>query len=75
MRAYEDVNELITMYLWHPEYIETFLEYISWNIPWYGRSSIEDDWLIKITEEEKAFLKILIGNYINEMKRNIWIKN
>jgi hypothetical protein len=74
-RAWEDVNELSTMYLWHPEYLNTFLEYLSGNIDGYGNQDLKEDKLVRITEEEKKFLQKNILQYIEEMKENIRQKN
>lgn len=52
-RAIEDANELVTMYLWHPEYLDTYLSYIAGEIPGYGEASIAEDQLIKISLAEK----------------------
>lgn len=68
VRAIEDANELVTMYLWHPEYLDTFLDYVSGKIPGYDDSNLKEDKLTKITEEERKSLKILLEEYITEMK-------
>lgn len=68
VRAIEDANELVTMYLWNPQYLATFLEYLSENIPGYNEQSLQNDRLIKISEEEKEALKLLVEEYIEEMK-------
>ena len=71
VRAIEDANELITMYLWNPKYFDTFLDYVSCNIPGFNEQSLREDGLGKITQQEKEGLKQLIKEYINEMKQNI----
>ncbi|HPL93287.1 MAG TPA: hypothetical protein PLB38_03335 [bacterium] len=70
-RANEDANELITMYLWNPKYFETFLDYVSVNIPGYGEESLRRDHLIKISNTEKEGLKKVVMEYIREMKENV----
>lgn len=69
IRAIEDVNELVTMYLWHPKYFETFLDYLSGNISGYGDSELENDKLAKISKNEKEALASLIKDYVDEMKK------
>lgn len=70
VRAIEDANELVTMYLWNPQYLTTFLEYLSGNVPGYDEMSLQEDRLLKISEKEKEkeSLKLLVGEYILEMK-------
>ena len=68
VRAIEDANELVTMYLWPPQYLDAFLDYLSGPIPGYGKSSLHQDRLLKISEDEKEAIKLLIGEYIREMK-------
>lgn len=70
VRAIEDANELVTMYLWHPEYLDTFFDYVSGKIPGYDDSNLQEDKLTKITEEERESLKILLEEYITEMKNH-----
>ena len=41
IRAIEDANELITMYLWNPKYLDVFLDYISININEYDFSNLK----------------------------------
>jgi hypothetical protein len=71
IRAIEDANELVTMYLWNPKYFETFLDYLSGNISGYGDSELENDNLAKISNTEKEVLVSLIEEYVDEMKKNI----
>jgi len=71
IRAIEDANELITMYLWNPKYFETFLDYLSGNISGYGDSELKSDNLVKISNTEKEALVSLIKEYVDEMKKNI----
>ncbi len=70
-RANEDANELITMYLWNPKYLDTFLKYISCEIPCYGELNISNDKLIKLPHEEKELIKIVVEKVIADMKKNI----
>jgi hypothetical protein len=71
VRAIEDANELVTMYLWHPQYLETFLDYISGNKNGYGDSDLDNDGLTKISNNEKENLLLLMQTYVNEMKAEI----
>ena len=71
IRAIEDVNELATMYMWHPEYFETFLNYISLSLSGYKESDLDKDGLTKISRQAAASLKILLEMYIEEMKVEI----
>lgn len=70
-RANEDVNEFITMYLWNPQYLDTYLEYLSGNISGYGDLNLREGRLIKLSNREKELLKIIINKIIMEMKENI----
>jgi len=70
-RAIEDANELVTMYLWNPQYFETFLEYLSGNIAGFGEVNLSHDGLLKISHEDREKLKELIQKYVEEMKANI----
>ncbi len=74
-RSLEDANELTTMYLWHPEYLDTFLNYLSGNISRHGSESLKKDRLVMITNEEKETLKKIVLQYIEEMKDEIEYKN
>ncbi len=71
VRAIEDANELITMALWHPEYLKTFLDYVAGKIPGYREQNLEQDGLIRITDSENNALQILINQYIKKMHDNI----
>ncbi len=71
VRAIEDANELITMYLWNPKYLDIFLDYVSCNIDGFNEENIRNDGLSKITQQERSRLKQLIQEYIKEMKQNI----
>ncbi len=70
-RAVEDANELIVMYLWNPQYLRTFLDYLSGKIPGYGDANLQEDGLIKISAEEVEALKLAIEEYIAGMKQEI----
>lgn len=71
IRAIEDANELITMYLWNPKYLKTYLNYLSKNINGYGEREINQDNLTIISNNEKESLEEIVGMYIDEMKENI----
>lgn len=71
IRAIEDANEMVTMYMWHPEYLETFLNYVSLNIPEYKELDLDKDGFTKISNQERESLKALIEMYIEEMKTEI----
>ena len=70
VRALEDANELVTMYLWHPHYLRTFLHYISGQIPGYGETNLREDKLTKITPEAAESLYDGIARYVEAMKLN-----
>lgn len=71
VRAIEDANELITMYLWNPQYLDTFFKYLSGNIPGYDDQSLQEDRLSKISENERDALRLIVEEYIQEMKREM----
>jgi len=71
MRGVEDANELINMYLWHPKYSETFLNYLALKIPGFNEQNLSEDRLVKISENTKSILQDLISLYVEEMKLNI----
>ncbi len=78
IRAQEDANELVTMYIWHPDYFNAYINYLSLN---YENKRIregeftEDDLknsnLVKITKEEAEKIKEEVLLYVEEMKKNI----
>lgn len=78
VRAQEDANELVTMFLWHPEYFATYLDYLSLN---YRNNEIrekeitEEDLrergLLRISKEEVAFLEEILKFYVKEMKKSL----
>ncbi len=78
VRAQEDANELATMFLWHPRYFDVYLDYLSLNHNNYQirekeltKEDLEKRGLIQITKEEANYLKKMVLDYIEEMKRNI----
>ncbi len=71
MKAVEDANELITMQLWHPKYLETFLDYLSLDIEGFDETSLEQDGLTKISQNTKQSLKGIVELYVEEMKINM----
>lgn len=74
-RAIEDANELVTMYLWNPNYFETYIDYLSLSSnvadKGYNERNLDNDKLIKITEKEADAVKELVHNYVEEMKNEI----
>jgi hypothetical protein len=78
VRAQEDANELVTMYLWHPNYFNTYLDYLSLNHNRHEireleltREDLEKKGLLRISKEEAEYLKEVVSSYIREMKKNI----
>lgn len=71
IRAIEDANEMVTMYMWHPDYFKTFLNYVSLNIPDYKESDLNKDKFTKISDQTSLSLKTLLEMYIDEMKMEI----
>ncbi len=63
-RALEDSNELLTMYLWHPKYFDSYINHLS-NSP---KNEIYKKGLARIDEKESEFLKDIIHLLIEEMK-------
>ncbi len=78
VRSQEDANELITMYLWHPLYLNMYLDYLSLNYNNYQireKELTQEDLqrynLIRLIDKEVNILHKLIESYIVEMKNNI----
>jgi len=71
MKALEDANELVTMSLWHPEYLKTFLNYVSLQIEGYDEESLVQDRLVKVSSKTQQTLKDIIDLYVIEMKNNM----
>jgi hypothetical protein len=69
--ALEDVNELATMYLWHPKYFETHMKYLAQEIPGYGRESLDRDNLTPINSDIKDLLIEAVTGYMAEAKESI----
>lgn len=74
-RAIEDANELVTMYLWNPKYLDAYLDYLSLNINGINETDLNNDKLIKISDENKENIKEVIGWYIEEMKEKLGFDN
>ncbi len=77
-RAQEDANELVTMFLWHPEYFNAYMDYLSLNKdnPQVKKEKIDIDnlekrGLIKISKEEAKYLKDIVSSYVKEMREEI----
>ncbi len=78
VRAQEDANELVTMFLWHPSYLDVYLDYLSLN---YNNPQIREKELtgedlekrgvIRISSEEVCLLKKMVRAYAEEMKEKI----
>lgn len=78
VRAQEDANELVTMYLWHPDYFNIYLDYLSLNHNNHQirekeitESDLEIDGLVRLSKEEADYLRELITEYSEEMKKHI----
>ncbi len=78
VRAQEDANELVTMFLWHPNYFEVYLDYLSLdhNNPQVREKEItkedlEREGLISLSKEETECLRQLVSWYTEEMKKII----
>ncbi|MDA3815532.1 MAG: hypothetical protein PF549_04155, partial [Patescibacteria group bacterium] len=78
VRAQEDANEMITMFLWHPFYFNTYIDYLSLNYQnrevrerELTREDLERQNLISISKEEASNLKKIVRAYVKEMKENI----
>lgn len=78
VRAQEDANELVTMYIWHPDYFNVYMDYLSLN---YENPEIREKELTgedlnkknltRITKTEAEQLKEVVSLYVQEMKRII----
>ncbi|MEI8270012.1 MAG: hypothetical protein WCG45_01460 [bacterium] len=71
VKALEDANELVVMQLWHPKYLDTFLDYLALKNNGYDETSLEKDKLSKISPNTRQILKEIIELYIEEMKINL----
>jgi|GEM_PF-1467497 len=78
VRAQEDANELITMFLWHPEYLDNYLDYLSLNYENHQvrerestREDLEKRGLLQISKEDAGYLREVIASYVGEMKNEI----
>ncbi len=78
IRAQEDANELVTMFLWHPEYFNMYLAYISLDHDNFKvrekeltKEDLERKGLIKLSKEEAALLKKMVDSYVREMKEDL----
>lgn len=65
--AIEDANELVTMFLWNPNYFMSYMNYLSGEIPNYNRYKQVDN-LITISLAEKNKIIDLVREYVKEMK-------
>jgi hypothetical protein len=78
VRAQEDANEMITMFLWHPFYFNTYLDYLSLNYQnkeirerEVVREDVEKQNLISLSKEEASELKRIVRSYVKEMKEEM----
>ncbi len=78
VRAQEDANELITMFLWHPDYFNTYLDYLSLNHnnrevreKEITQEDLNKRGLVRISNEEKIKIKKMVFSYVEEMKKKI----
>lgn len=70
VRAQEDANELVTMYIWHPEYFQSFIEHLLTS----SEKKLKEECFIKLSEKEGDYLKEIIKQYVEEMKKEIDFK-
>ncbi len=80
VRAQEDANELITMFLWHPKYFEGYLDYLSLNHEnsqvrekEITKEDLEKEGLLQLKKGEVEQLKEMVSLYVNEMKGKLEI--
>jgi len=78
VRAQEDANELVTMFLWHPSYFNVYLDYLSLNHdnPQIREKELTEEDLEKrgvtrISTEEASHLEEMVRAYTEEMKEEI----
>jgi hypothetical protein len=78
VRAQEDANEMITMFLWHPFYFNTYLDYLSLNYDNINirereltKEDLEKCNLVSLSKQEKEVLENIVKLYVKEMKREI----
>jgi hypothetical protein len=78
VRAQEDANELVTMFLWHPKYFEVYLDYLSLNHENFQvrekeitREDLNKCGLVQISKKEREYLKEIVSLYVNEMKARL----
>ncbi len=65
-KAKEDMNELITMYLWNPEFFKGFVDYLTKREKGpLGKK------IIKISEGEAKEIKDIVFSYVEQMKEEI----
>ena len=76
VRAQEDANELVTMFLWHPDYFSVYLDYLSLNHnnpqireKELTKRDLEERGLLRISNEEAERLRELVFAYVAEMKK------
>lgn len=70
-RAIDDVNELITMYIWHPQYFETYMDYLAQELPGYGVENLNQDKLMPLTHDKKDSVRQLVYEYVGNIKQTV----
>lgn len=70
VRALKDANELFTMHLWHPQYFETYTNYLINSTEDFSKNK-----LVRITEDEAEDLANLVVTYSQQMKEEIGYGN
>ncbi len=80
VRAQEDANELVTMFLWHPDYFNSYIDYLSLNHEndevrekELTKDDLEKEKLINITKDDALYLRSVVRGYIREMKKSLGI--
>ncbi len=78
VRAQEDANELVTMFLWHPEYFNIYMDYLSLNKKNsqiqkenINIDNLEKRGLIRISKKEGEYLERVVSSYVKEMREEI----
>ncbi len=71
VRAIEDANELVVMYLWHPDYFRTFLDYLTGRVPGFGPRDVANDGLLILNNDQRSALIEVVVEFVFEMKRRV----
>ncbi len=67
IRALKDVNELITIYLWNPQYFDSYIDYLNTN----QTLQLYKKHLVKIDDYEAKYIKENTVMLITDMKKDI----